>query len=244
MEIKRVPTGIPGLDKLIEGGLPKNSLTLVCGTTGSGKTLFTGQFVHQGAAKYKEPGVFLTLEERADGIRSALKGIGLDPAPLEEKKALSFVDAGQIRRRLKVEKEEERGGVLNVEVLEDVISDVVKYYKVERFALDSLTSIGLTYKDERTMRMGMFRLTEFLRDLEVTTVLTTEIPVGKHGVSRWDVEEFTCEGVIVLGYEAVKGTMRRTISVWKMRYTDHDRDIHPFKITSNGVQVLPEEKVY
>ncbi|MFH1442772.1 MAG: ATPase domain-containing protein, partial [Candidatus Micrarchaeota archaeon] len=60
----RVPTGIPGLDELIEGGFEKGSVILVVGDTGTGKSTFAMQYLYNGATKYKEPGVYLTFEEK------------------------------------------------------------------------------------------------------------------------------------------------------------------------------------
>jgi circadian clock protein KaiC len=59
--LAKVPTGIPGLDEITGGGLPKGRPTLVCGAAGSGKTVLATEFLVRGATQFGEPGVFMTF---------------------------------------------------------------------------------------------------------------------------------------------------------------------------------------
>ena len=54
------------------GGLPRGRPTLICGSAGSGKTLFAMEFLMRGARDYGEPGVFMTFEETSGGSREEL----------------------------------------------------------------------------------------------------------------------------------------------------------------------------
>src|SRR4051812_49811170 len=82
-ELDRVTVGIPGLDTLTYGGLPRNRLTLVAGTAGSGKTVFAAQFLAAGIVGAAEAGGFGTFEERPDAIRPNLRSLRWDIAPGE-----------------------------------------------------------------------------------------------------------------------------------------------------------------
>ena len=73
--ITKHETGLPGLDRLLRGGLPANRVTLVAGTSGSAKTVLSMQYLVEGA-RAKEPGVYVTLEETPDQIRSNMLGFG------------------------------------------------------------------------------------------------------------------------------------------------------------------------
>jgi len=64
--LPKSPTGIPGMDEITGGGLPKGRPTLVAGGAGCGKTLFAMEFLVNGAVQYDEPGVFVAFEENAD----------------------------------------------------------------------------------------------------------------------------------------------------------------------------------
>ncbi len=74
--MQRVPTGVNGLDELMEGGFPAGRSILVSGACGTGKTIFGVQYLYQGAAKYSEPGVYVTLDERPDLIRQDMLRFG------------------------------------------------------------------------------------------------------------------------------------------------------------------------
>ena len=80
----RTPTGITGLDDMLEGGLQKGGVYLLAGDTGGGKTIFSSQYLYVGAVKYEEPGVMISLEERSEDIRKNLTKFGWNFAKLEE----------------------------------------------------------------------------------------------------------------------------------------------------------------
>lgn len=82
--INRIPSGIPGLDELIENGLPQNRTFLVSGATGAGKTIFATQFLYNGAYLYGEPGIYVSLDERPDLIRQDMLKFGWDLKRMED----------------------------------------------------------------------------------------------------------------------------------------------------------------
>jgi len=88
----RVPTGIDGLDELIEGGIPRRRMILVSGSTGTGKTIFSSQFIYRGATDYNEPGIFVTLDERPETIREDMLQFGWDFRKLEQEGMIRIID--------------------------------------------------------------------------------------------------------------------------------------------------------
>src|SRR3989338_4362172 len=90
--MKRVPTGIVGLDELLEGGFPEGRAILLSGGCGTGKTIFCTQYIHNGAKKYNEPGIYVTLDERPDLIREDMLRFGWDLHEHEEKNLLQIID--------------------------------------------------------------------------------------------------------------------------------------------------------
>ena len=76
--LEKCPTGIKGLDEITKGGLPKGRPTLICGSAGCGKTLFSMEFLMRGAMDYKEPGVFMTFEETPDDLAKNFMSLGFD----------------------------------------------------------------------------------------------------------------------------------------------------------------------
>ena len=76
-ELERLEAGIPGLELITRGGLPRGRLTLVAGTAGSGKTIFAAQFLATGI-EAGERGVFVTFEERPSAMRRNMRSFGWD----------------------------------------------------------------------------------------------------------------------------------------------------------------------
>lgn len=90
--LPKTPTGINGLDEITEGGLPKGRPTLICGDAGTGKTLFSLEFIINGVVKYNEPGVFVAFEEKSEELAVNVASLGFDIKRLiAEKKMRSIM---------------------------------------------------------------------------------------------------------------------------------------------------------
>jgi len=94
MDIKKLPTFIPGFDHVSHGGLPEGRTTLVSGTAGSAKTVFAAQYLYEGITRNNENGVFVTFEESPADIRRNMVGLGWDIEKLEKN------DGGALLMRL------------------------------------------------------------------------------------------------------------------------------------------------
>ena len=90
--MNRVPTGIIGLDELIEGGFPESRSVLLSGACGTGKSIFCAQFIYQGAKKYNDPGIYVTLDERPNLIREDMMRFGWDFRKLEDQNMIQIID--------------------------------------------------------------------------------------------------------------------------------------------------------
>src|ERR671933_17062 len=95
--LPKTATGIAGLDEITGGGLPAGRPTLICGAAGSGKTLFSVEFIVKGALEFNEPGVFMAFEERADELSINVASLGFDLDSLQ-KNNLIRVDYVHIER--------------------------------------------------------------------------------------------------------------------------------------------------
>ncbi|MBS3065685.1 hypothetical protein J4229_01425 [Candidatus Pacearchaeota archaeon] len=82
---ERIPTGIKGFDELVQGGFPRNSSVLICGGPGTGKTIFGMEYIINGATKYKEKGLYITFEQRAESLRGQALQFGWNISKLEKK---------------------------------------------------------------------------------------------------------------------------------------------------------------
>ena len=224
MEIKRVSSGIPGFDKLIGGGFIKGSVNLITGEAGTGKTIFSTQFLWHGLQK-GETGLYITLEEEPEDIREDVSAFGWDFGAMEEKGLCKIVfhDPGRMDS-----------------ISSAIISDL-KELEVKRLVIDSTAIIGLTIGKMGSIRRRIFAiLSAIKRYKDCTSLVISEIPEGLKALSRFGVEEFLVDSVIVLNYLGIGEGSNRSLIVRKMRRTDHGKDVYPFEITKKGIVVKNE----
>ncbi len=232
----RTPTGIQGLDRLIQGGFPRGSVNLVAGPAGSGKTLLALEFAYNGASSYEEPVIYLALEENRGSVARVMEGFDMNLESLEEAGRFILVDLGAIRAGSSRD-----GLAVGLQELEDFLKSCIGSTRARRVVVDSLSAVGLRYRSLPELREELFAFTRFLRDTEVTSLLITEAPeTGR--LTRFGVEQFLADSFLYLGLDEVKGELRRTLTVRKMRFTRHDTGKHPVHITREGL-IVAEERV-
>ncbi|UCG95708.1 MAG: Flp pilus assembly complex ATPase component TadA [archaeon] len=218
----RVPTGLPKLDSLLEGGIMKNSMILVTGGTGTGKTILCLQFLWEGLQK-GEPCVYLSLEEDPDDIKADARQFGWDLEKYEEKGLFRIMFHDPFETDVS-----------------SVLVNQIEYIKAKRLVVDSMSMLGLYMKDQATVRKQLGKLMKAVKNAECTTLVTSEIVEESKALSRFGVEEFVVDGVIVLNYLGIGQEANRSLQIRKMRRTNHGKDIYPFKMTSKGIEIMKE----
>ena len=235
--IRRMETGCPGLDHILSGGMPEGRTTLVSGTAGSGKTVFATQFLHDGVRLYGQPGVFVTFEERPEEIRGNAASLGFGIAELEEQGEWVFIDASY-----DPEMDEQVIGGFDFSGLILRLRAAVERVGATRVAIDSIGAVFSRFEDAAIVRRELMRVTNMLRELGVTAVLTGERTEEYGGIGRHGVEEFVCDNVLVLRNALEEETRRRTIEILKMRGVDHLTGEFPFTIIpGEGIVVITLE---
>jgi KaiC/GvpD/RAD55 family RecA-like ATPase len=226
MVVNRIETGISGLDKLVQGGFIENSVSLVTGETGTGKTIFCSQFLWHGLKK-GETCIFITLEENPEDIKEDVRSFGWDFDKYEKKGLFRIIyhDPAQVNN------------------LGSMIIDEIKSLKAKRLVIDSTSLIGLSVEDISQVRKIIYNIINVIKRNNCTALITSEIPEGSKGLSKFGVEEFVVDGVIVLNYlEYAAGGLDRSLIIRKMRRTNHGKDIYPIEISGKcGITVKPIE---
>ncbi len=218
--IERISSGIFGLDRLIGGGFVKNSINLISGATGTGKTIFGLQFIWYGLQK-GEKGVFISLEQEPEEIFQDVEYFGWDFKP--------FIQ----RRKCIIE----YLSTWEIEELPSIVIDRIKTIKAERFVLDPLSLVCSSLEPPR-MRTEISEFFKQLKHSGATSLLICEIPEESKGLSTFGVEEFIADSVIVLHYlEFGGGMVPRSLIIRKMRRTKHGTDVYPIEITKRGIVV-------
>lgn len=230
--MERTKTGVPGLDDLLSGGIPKGSNVLVTGGAGTGKTIFTTQYLYEGALKYGEAGVFVTLEGNIRDIAWNMESFQWDIKSLQDQGMFTIYKMSMEFTNQKETLEERLA-----EELKEIEREV-KEINAKRLVIDSTTVFG-AYLEPSMLRTTLFKLADSLKTFGCTTLLTSETQATKSVFSSFGVEEFVVDGVIALYFTPPN----RSLFVRKMRGTVHDANPHPFMIGNNGVSVNPRDNI-
>lgn len=225
MTTTRLSTGIPGLDEMMGGGFIKGDTTLITGPPGTGKTTFGLQFLMQGVSE-NENGVFITVEETPRKIASDAMNFGWDLPKLEGEKKIKV---HQLRSEML-----QAGGAPIMQCL-----DVINAMKAKRVVIDPISLYSLNFGNPNDLRRELYAFVNYIEENDLTLVLTHEVPDIMTRVSRISGYglEFIVDCIIMLQYVEMESEVRRSISVLKMRGSDHDKAIRRYKITNRGVTI-------
>lgn len=227
--MKRISSGIPGLDKLIGGGFIEGSVNMIAGRTGTGKTIFGVQFLLHGL-RNGENGVYLSLEEEKEEIMKDVENFGWD------KELEKYVKQGKLIITYLPP--------TSIKELREVTFNLIRRVNAKRFVLDSLSVATMAWKESTLdigkLRSEIFGYIKMLKGSGATSLLITEIPETEpKALSRFGFEEFLADGIIILHYlEYAVGESPRSLIIRKMRRTSHGTDIYPFSITKEGIRVI------
>jgi circadian clock protein KaiC len=222
---ERLPTGVPGLDAMLGGGIPAGDSVLVAGPSGSGKTIFATQFVAAGDTR-NEPGVIAVFEEHPHEYLARARLLGYD---LE-----SMIQEGKLRVLYLHPLD------LSVDEALTEIQDAVEAVQARRVVIDSLSGFELalapTFRED--FRESLYRMVGALTGRGITVLMTAEIieaftdlRFSPHAVS------FLSDDIILQRYIELNGRIEKVLAVVKMRSSDHEKDLRLYEITSHGLVV-------
>lgn len=229
--LPKSPTGIPGMDEITGGGLPKGRPTLVAGATGCGKTLFAMEFLVNGAIQYAEPGVFVAFEESTEELAQNVASLGFDLKELINQKKL-IIDYVRIERS-----EIEETGAYDLEGLFIRLGHAIDTIGAKRVAVDTVEVLFSALPNQAILRAELQRLFRWLKDKGVSAVITAERGAGT--MTRFGIEEYVADCVILLDHRVTEQMSTRRLRIVKYRGTLHGTDEYPFLITKDGISVLP-----
>ncbi|RLF70862.1 MAG: hypothetical protein DRN35_03505 [Thermoplasmata archaeon] len=239
--MKRIRTGIPGFDNLIEGGFISPGVYMVSGAPGAGKTTFGMHFLMEGI-RSGERCLYMTLTEDPKNIIGAQYRFFPDLIEAVKEKDLLFADVNEVHQR-KVREEislPDRTLMMDVKPISgrDVISLIQGYVEdlgITRIVVDSLALIGFSSSvgesSHEALQKGMF--VRILKELDLTVLLISEML----DPDRYSIEHYIVHGIVLLHHFLRNDKMMRALQIIKMRGTKHDDNLHPLTITSNGLSV-------
>ena len=222
---RRAAFGLPELDVLMGGGLPAGSTTLLAGSMGIGKTLFSAHFAQEGARK-GEKALFVSFFGDVRALAARAQRIGFDLQPSVADGSLRF---------LYLPPSEAEADVL----VDQVLSEIARM-PARRVVIDGLGALELSIADADRRHSFVASLSARLRIAGVTTVFTKE--VAKIAGTELDFSDTPIailgENLLLLRYVELRGRIHRILSMLKMRDSRYENDLREFDITDEGIRVL------
>ena len=229
MALDRISTGISGVDKLIEGGVPIGFSILIAGNPGTGKTIFTSHYLYEGLKK-GEPGIYVSFSESKTQFYANTDRLGLDFKVYESDGKFTFLDFASITKE-------------GIQDALDEILAVIRETKVKRLTLDSFSAVAQAFDSSNEARIALqVILGKITRAEGVTNMLITEVPVGSNSVGS-GIEEFVVDGIIKLEH-GHSNAEPMTVRVIKMRGTSINREPHVLTISEKGMTVYEKESLH
>ncbi len=220
----RIDSGIPGLDKMIEGGFPAPSIILIGGEPGTGKSTFGMQCLFHGAKK-GEVGLYLSsVSEPVWVMQAFLSEFDFYEQKMVDTHKVVFLDMG--------DKLDSGGGIVLKE-----IRKAVEMYSPKRIFIDPITAIQTVLEDDMKYRNFLHELTLYLKGQGGVTFITTEYSYEQLPSS---MDAFMADCVIMLSYLELENTRKKYLEVMKMRGTNHLTGKRSMVITKTGIRVQPE----
>jgi circadian clock protein KaiC len=229
--LSKAGTGIPGLDEITEGGLPRGRPTLVCGTAGCGKTLLGMQFLVRGVQDHGEPGLFVSFEESISELATNVASLGWDVDALAEQGKLTLDHVRVVRAEI------EETGAWDLDGLFIRLGALVDEIGAKRIVIDTLEVLFGALDDQVTLRAELRRLFLWLKERGLTAIVTAER--GEGSLTRFGIEEYVSDCVILLDHRVDESVSTRRLRVIKYRGSSHSTDETPFMIDDNGFRVMP-----
>jgi len=253
----RVPTGIPGLDMMLHGGLIRGRPYTVSGPPGTGKTILCVQFLLEGIRR-DEQVLLVTTDEPPNELRANLEPFGwnlsqirildatpdvrgVDKVPVRDVSIVRPVEylgavAPSIRRS-----SEFRPIEASIHALQETLKQELRERRYQRIVVDSVTALRYFYVREGEEDIAIQSFFRFLADLHITTLMTVETPEFP-ALEVSNAEQYMARGDIRLHRWMNGRGLRRGLTVEKLRASSHDQTLRPMQITNHGIVVFAEDR--
>lgn len=226
---ERIKSGIRGLDELIDGGLLRKATVTLSGPSGSGKSTFGMQFLVNGAELYREPGIYIAIEETKESMYKHMKSYRWDLKKLERNNQLLFLDypPREVEQFL---------------FQKGVIEEFTETIGAERVVLDSVMPIALLFKTEEERKSGFLRLLDAIKRWKTTTILITEdTPTTTQDIlprTMYGIETLTDAWIHLYYLYTKKGERKRAMEIVKMKGTKHTMGLIDVEMDEEGFKVI------
>ncbi|MBU0894699.1 MAG: hypothetical protein KKF48_00350 [Nanoarchaeota archaeon] len=223
-KLPKIGTGISGFDQISEGGFEKESINLVIGGSGSGKTIFALRFLLEGV-KRGETVLYVSFEEKKKEFYNNMGKLGWDLQRLENSGKFIFLEYSPEKVKMTLD---EGGGTIETLILR---------HKITRMVMDSITSFSLLFEDALSKKQANLGLFDIINKWNTTTLLTVQHDPLKGKSEDVSTIEFEADSITLLYFTKVRGERKRFIEILKMRGTNHSKDTYMFEIGRGGIVI-------
>jgi KaiC/GvpD/RAD55 family RecA-like ATPase len=232
-EEERISTGVPNLDSLIAGGIPRGFTVMVAGNSGTGKTILCSQFIYEGLTSTKnnasENGIFISFSESKSQFYTNSKKLGMDFEKFENQAKFIYLDFVSVAN----------DGIQDA--FEEIISSI-RAVNAKRVVLDSFSALAMSFKDKVESRITIqVFLGKIMRAEGITSLIISEIPYGRNDLGN-GIEESVADAVIKLEH-GPDNASPIFLKVLKMRGTAINREKHVCSITNKGMILYPKQRI-
>ena len=218
-KIKRTKSHIIGFDKLIDGGIPESSKILLFGEAGVGKTIFSLEFLYNGAKYENETGIYFTFEEKRNSLIEQAKQLGWDFEKYERENKIKIIAIND--------------ETITKYTIEDMI-EIINKTKVKRCIIDSITTLSYLFPENSNNNTNEYQIKKFIYSFiskfNQIKGLTTIFISQKDEQLTNSIVKYLYDGIIEMEHESLGGEYPRTLKIKKMRKVKNNENLHPFEI--------------
>ncbi|NLZ29318.1 MAG: KaiC domain-containing protein [Methanomicrobiales archaeon] len=216
---------------MLSGGLIEQSICSIIGAHGTGKTMLALQFAYEGLSR-GENVIYISLDEREELLRATMMQKGWDLEAFGERFSLLRLDPTDFN--------------LAINSIKSELPALIKDVRASRVIIDPISLFEGLFLDEPVRRREMFRFSEVMRDEACTLLLTSETDIANPEGSRYGLVECLADTVILLRYIRSRELteVHLALEVVKMRRSAHSREIKPFEICGDGIEVYSEASLF
>jgi circadian clock protein KaiC len=222
----RKSIGISRLDDLIEGGILEETIVMVEGDAGTGKSTMAVQYLLAGI-NAGDKCIYVSVDEAKKSLYRNMGRFGFRLDEHDNAGMLLFHEFKPHQMRDFLDK-----GMLGIE-------EQIMQMKPKRLVLDSITAFALLYDSEAKQRTAVHNLFEKIRNWGLTTIIVAEAAEENQQFGL----RYLVDGWIRLSRKKVGQERVRTVEVLKMRGTKHDTNEIVYRIEKNGINLYPNERI-
>ncbi len=229
--IAKAKTGNAGFDEITRGGLPRDRTTLLAGGPGSGKTIVALETIVNGAREFDEPGIFVAFEEQSSAIRENAATFGWDIPALEQAGTFHFFDAQWDPSTI-------NAGDFELTGLLAMIRAKARAMGAKRIVFDAIDVLLTVLNDPAAERRELLRLQQWLRENELTAIITGKLDVDDPVLARRNsLIQFMVDAVLRLDHSVAGRVALRTARVLKYRGSSYAENEMSAVIGPGGFEI-------